>query len=74
MASGIRQAMVYAMLTIAFHMLVYFVHQPKGTFGKLFGLVPSAIIVALLVLKPVTSLMNMHYTQLVFVSQVMVLS
>lgn len=62
--------MVYAMLTIAFHNLMFFGHQPKGTFGKLFGLVPAIIVVALLVLKPVTSMMNGYYTQWAFISQV----
>ncbi len=62
--------MVFAMLTIAFHMLMYFWHQPKGTMGKVFGLLPAVLVCALLVLKPVTSLMNMHYTQSVFTTQV----
>jgi hypothetical protein len=31
--------------------------------GKLFGALPAIIVCALLVLKPVTSLMNMYYTQ-----------
>jgi hypothetical protein len=46
--------MVFAMLTIAFHMLMFFWHQPKGTMGKLFGLLPAVLVCALLVLKPVT--------------------
>jgi len=62
--------MVWAMLTIAFHMLMYFLRQPKGVFGKLFGLVPVLLVCALLVLKPVTSLMNMYYTQNAFTSKV----
>eukprot|EP00882_Tetradesmus_deserticola_P000612 GHRQ01000668.1.p1 GENE.GHRQ01000668.1~~GHRQ01000668.1.p1 ORF type:complete len:505 (+),score=214.51 GHRQ01000668.1:245-1759(+) len=69
MATGIRQAMVFAMLTIGFHMLVFFLHQPKGAFGKLFGLVPSVLVAAALLLKPVTSIMNFYYTQWHFVSQ-----
>jgi hypothetical protein len=70
MAGGIRKAMVYAMLTIGFHMLVFFLHQPKGTFGKLFGLVPTVLVVAALLLKPVTSIMNFYYTQWHFVNRV----
>jgi hypothetical protein len=70
MAGGIRKAMVFAMLTIGFHMLVFFLHQPKGTFGKLFGLVPSVLVVAALLLKPVTSIMNFYYTQWHFVTRV----
>ena len=62
--------MVYAMLTIAFHMLMFFWHQPKGTIGKLYGLLPAALVVALLVLMPVTSLMNMYYTQYAFTRNV----
>jgi hypothetical protein len=62
--------MVYAMLTIAFHMLMFFWHQPKGTVGKAYGLLPAALVVALLVLMPVTSLMNMYYTQYAFTRQV----
>ncbi|KAF8058367.1 hypothetical protein HT031_005685 [Scenedesmus sp. PABB004] len=69
MAGGIRQVMVYAMLTIAFHMLLWFVHQPKGTVGKAYGLLPSVLVVAALVLKPVTSMMNVYYTQSAFVKQ-----
>jgi hypothetical protein len=70
MAGGIRKAMVFAMLTIGFHMLVFFLHQPKGTFGKLFGLVPAVLVVAALLLKPVTSIMNFYYTQWHFVNRV----
>lgn len=61
--------MVWAMLTIAFHMLMYFVRQPKGLFGKLFGLLPAILVCAFLVLKPVTSLMNWYYTQEHFTKQ-----
>jgi hypothetical protein len=73
MAGGIRKAMVFAMLTIGFHMLVFFLHQPKGTFSKLFGLVPSILVVAALLLKPVTSIMNFYYTQWHFVNRVSML-
>lgn len=66
LATNIRRVMVYAMLTIAFHMLLFFWHQPKGTVGKLYGLLPAALVVALLVLMPVCSLMNMYYTQYAF--------
>uniref|UniRef100_A0A383WDT2 Uncharacterized protein n=1 Tax=Tetradesmus obliquus TaxID=3088 RepID=A0A383WDT2_TETOB len=69
MAGGIRKAMVFSMLTIGFHMLVFFLHQPKGTFGKLFGLVPAVLVVAALLLKPVTSIMNFYYTQWHFVNR-----
>jgi hypothetical protein len=41
LATNIRRVMVYAMLTIAFHMLMFFWHQPKGTIGKLYGLLPA---------------------------------
>jgi hypothetical protein len=41
LATGIRRVMVYAMLTIAFHMLMFFWHQPKGTIGKMYGLLPA---------------------------------
>lgn len=58
------------MLTIAFHMLMFFWHQPKGTIGKLYGLLPAALVVALLVLMPVTGLMNMYYTQNAFTKNV----
>lgn len=70
LATSIRQVMVFAMLTIAFHMLMFFWHQPKGTIGKLYGLLPAALVVALLVLLPVASLMNMYYTQNAFTKQV----
>jgi uncharacterized membrane protein len=70
LATNIRRVMVYAMLTIAFHMLMFFWHQPKGTIGKLYGLLPAALVVALLVLMPVCSLMNMYYTQYAFTRQV----
>lgn len=66
LATNIRRVMVYAMLTIAFHMLMFFWHQPKGTIGKAYGLLPAALVVALLVLMPVASLMNMYYTQNAF--------
>lgn len=61
--------MVYAMLTVAFHLLVYFAHQPRGLFGKIFGFIPVVIIVALLVLKPLTSMMNWYYTQNYFINR-----
>jgi hypothetical protein len=70
LATPIKRVMVYAMLTIAFHMLLFFWHQPKGTIGKLYGLLPAALVVALLVLLPVTMLMNMYYTQFAFTHQV----
>lgn len=70
LATSIRRVMVYAMLTIAFHMLMFFWHQPKGTMGKLYGLLPAAIVAALLLLMPVTGLMNMYYTQNAFTKQV----
>lgn len=41
LATAIRRVMVYAMLTIAFHMLMFFWHQPKGTIGKAYGLLPA---------------------------------
>lgn len=41
LATNIRRVMVYAMLTIAFHMLMFFWHQPKGTIGKMYGLLPA---------------------------------
>lgn len=62
--------MVYALLTIGFHMLMYFGHQSRGLRGKILGLFPSALVVAGLVLKPVASCMNMHYTQGFFTVQV----
>jgi len=70
LATNIRRVMVYAMLTIAFHMLMFFWHQPKGTIGKAYGLLPAALVVALLVLMPVASLMNMYYTQNAFTRNV----
>jgi hypothetical protein len=65
-----RMGLVFALLTIAFHMLMYFVHQPKGACGKLLGLLPGILLVALLLIKPVTSMMNVHYTQQWYTSQV----
>lgn len=65
-----RMGLVFALLTIAFHMLMYFVHQPKGACGKLLGLLPGVLLVALLLIKPVTSIMNVHYTQQRYTSQV----
>ncbi|KAI8471159.1 MAG: hypothetical protein J3K34DRAFT_418255 [Monoraphidium minutum] len=62
-ASGIRQSIIFAVATICFHMLMYFGHQPFSTLGKAYGILPTILIVALLLLKPLTALMNWYYTQ-----------
>jgi len=36
-ASALRQSIVFALLTIGFHMLCYFSHQPMSIIGKLYG-------------------------------------
>ena len=54
---SIRQTLVYAVITVGFHMLMYFARQPRSAVGKLFGLLPVCLIVGLLIVKPITSLM-----------------
>lgn len=62
-APAIRMTLVFALLTIGFHMIMYFLHQPRGILGKLFGLVPAVLTVGALLVKPITSIMNWYYTQ-----------
>ncbi|GBF94992.1 hypothetical protein Rsub_07493 [Raphidocelis subcapitata] len=61
-APQMRQTLVFALITIGFHMLCYFGHQPLSTTGKVFGAVPVILIVGFLLVKPITSLVNYYYT------------
>jgi len=61
--------LVFALLTIGFHMLMYFWHQPKGACAKMLVLIPAILLVAALLLKPVTAMMNFRYTQLFYTTK-----
>lgn len=62
-STAMRRTLVYSLLTIGFHMLMYFWHQPRSSVGKAFGFIPVVIIIAALLIKPITSLMNWYFTQ-----------
>lgn len=62
-STAMRRTLVYSLLTIGFHMLMYFWHQPRSSVGKAFGFVPVVLIVAALLVKPVTSLLTWYFTQ-----------
>jgi hypothetical protein len=47
-SAALRRTIVYALLSIAFHMLMWFARQPRSIVGKAFGLVPVVLIVAAL--------------------------
>lgn len=59
----IRASIIAALANLLVNTFIYFARGPKGFFTKILSIIPAVVLTALLYLKPLSSMMLLHYSQ-----------
>ncbi|KAI8471139.1 MAG: hypothetical protein J3K34DRAFT_520767 [Monoraphidium minutum] len=63
LAQQVRLAIITALVSVGLHTLLLFAREPRRVLPKLLGLLPAAVLTALLWIKPVTAMMVWAFAQ-----------